>query len=398
MMRLRRFEAPDTTTALAMIRKEMGEDAVILTSRPISGKKNGIKPWIEVVAAMDSDIEALVNTAPRPGAPEQLSPLQADRSTGQPVSIPVQAAEKTTPKPSTDRVAVQPAFGLTLPNDIRSEARELRQRFGKMLKKETEPGPTPTKTPVPPAGKSRQTRPNPVEVARWREQVIGRIKVTPLRLDPERKSPVIIALVGATGVGKTTTAAKLAAWFSLREHAGVALVSMDCYRIGATDQLRTYARIMRLACELALRKKDLAQAIARHSDKDVIIIDTAGKSPYDNRHIAELTEWFAEVKNINPFLLLPATAKKEDLAVIIEAYLPLKPEGLILTKLDETRAYAALCQQVASGDIPVSCVCTGQRVPEDFLPASRDLIEKLFMEGWDATIPEMTSLLREYRL
>lgn len=267
-----------------------------------------------------------------------------------------------------------------------------------MLKKQTEPVPIPVKTPAPPGSQPRATKPNPTDVARWREQIIGQIKVAPLRLNPETKRPLIIALVGTTGVGKTTTAAKIAAWFSLREQVGVALVSMDCYRIGATDQLRTYARIMRLPCELALRKNDLGQVIARHSDKDVIIIDTTGKSPYDNRHIAELSEWFTGAAGIIPLLLLPATAKKEDLTIIQEAYSPLKPAGLILTKLDETRAYAALCQQVAGGNTPVSCVCTGQRVPEDFLPASRDLIEKLFMEGWDATVPEMTSLFREYKL
>jgi flagellar biosynthesis protein FlhF len=267
-----------------------------------------------------------------------------------------------------------------------------------MLKKQPEPVPTTAKAPVPPGSQPRPAKPNPAEVARWREQIIGQIKVAPLRLNPESKRPLIIALVGTTGVGKTTTAAKIAAWFSLREQAGVALVSMDCYRIGATDQLRTYARIMRLPCELALRKKDLGQIIARHSDKDVIIIDTTGKSPYDNRHIAELSAWFAGATGVIPLLLLPATAKKEDLAIIQEAFSPLKPEGLILTKLDETRAYAALCQQVASASTPVSCVCTGQRVPEDFLPASRELIEKLFMDGWDATVPTMTTLFREYRI
>ncbi|OGR05424.1 MAG: flagellar biosynthesis protein FlhF [Deltaproteobacteria bacterium RIFOXYD12_FULL_50_9] len=403
-MRIRRFEAPDTTTALAMIKKEMGEDAVILSTRPISNGKNGKKPWLEVVAAMDSDIEALVNMVP-PAQPQE-PPIRTytDRAARQPPAPttamperPSSAPAKPAPPIKKDSPPSLQDFGQALPNEIRSEARELRQRFSRMVNRRNDAG-TATAKPTGAPSSQAPSRPNPEEVALWREQIINRIQVTPITLPPDRQGPIILALVGSTGVGKTTTAAKLAAWFSLREHARVTLISMDCYRIGATDQLRTYARIMRLPCELALRKKDLNQTIARHAEQDVIIIDTAGKSPYDQKHIAELSEWFSGPNLIRPLLLLPATAKKEDLATIIAAYTPLKTTSLILTKLDETRAYAALCQQVATGDTPVSCVCTGQRVPEDFLPASRSLIEKLFMEGWDAAVPEMTSLFRKFKL
>ena len=102
------------------------------------------------------------------------------------------------------------------------------------------------------------------------------------------RHPANGGLVKVTSLsGKTTTAAKLAAWNTLRQGLRVALLSMDCYRIGATDQLRTYAQIMRLPCEIVLRQQDLARALARHHDKDLIIIDTAGKSPYDEAHIQE---------------------------------------------------------------------------------------------------------------
>ena len=150
------------------------------------------------------------------------------------------------------------------------------------------------------------------KVAKWRDKIIDQLQITPLRIGIS-KAPTVVALIGPTGVGKTTTAAKIAAWYSIHEGMKVALLSMDCYRIGATDQLRTYAKIMRLPCEIALRKKDLQAALVRHQDKDLIIIDTAGKSPYDPNHIRELSEWFSLKNGIDPYLVLNATCKKEDL-------------------------------------------------------------------------------------
>jgi len=227
-------------------------------------------------------------------------------------------------------------------------------------------------------------RPSHQDIARWREQLIEQITVRPPVINRNTKSPAILALVGPTGVGKTTTAAKLAAWYTLREGLKVTLASIDCYRIGATDQLRTYARIMRLPCEIVLRKNEFMKALERHSDQDVIIVDTAGKSPYDKRHVPELGDWFAAVATISPHLVISATSKKEDLACIFETYRPLEPAGVMVAKIDETRAYATLCQQLAATPLPVACLCMGQRVPEDFQMASKEFLKTLFHEGLQA--------------
>ncbi|MFC1513341.1 flagellar biosynthesis protein FlhF, partial [Thermodesulfobacteriota bacterium] len=141
-----------------------------------------------------------------------------------------------------------------------------------------------------------------------------------------------------------------------------------------------------------LRKQDMDSAIARHADKDVIIIDTAGKSPYDQQHIAELEEWFGHTQTIRPYLVLSATTKKEDLASTVAGYRPLTISGLILTKIDETRTYATLCQQVVAAQLPVASICTGQRVPEDFIIASKPFLANLFRRGWDAVIDERTMI------
>jgi flagellar biosynthesis protein FlhF len=376
-MRIKRFEAADTRTALAMVKKELGENAIILASRtirPAEGRTGTGR--VEVVAAMDYDLEGL---APENAAPPAASEAAALRN-----------GELADPSgeilPLGRLIRPVKAGWPVITSRIGSGQTPSRQQLAEKLPAGSS---NTRRTAEPPALSRRLDRPREEAVRKWREQLIKQLRFTGTLRPPIQQQPLILALVWATGVGKTTTAAKLAAWFALREKCSVALLSMDCYRIGATDQLRTYARIMHLPCDIALRKSELQQAIHRHRQMEIIIIDTAGKSPFDERHIGELREWFAGERKISPHLVLSATTKKEDMARILETYAPLAPESLILTKLDETRAYASVCQQVVASSLPLSYLCTGQRVPEDFLAASREFLAKLFTQGWQAVGPEL---------
>lgn len=383
-MKVKRFEAPDTKSALALVKEELGNDAVILSTRNFQPENNGRKggnPWVEVVAAIDFEVETVTN---------------ASRS--KPTTKAAPAARAFLPPESAAQA--RPVSGYHLPVDDISfsrEARRLQQRF---TKESTPAQPEirhDVKKPAPRVREAEQAkngRPNPEDVVNWRNQILEQLVVEPLTLR-SGQGPTIIALVGPTGVGKTTTAAKIAAWFSLHHNYKVAMLSMDCYRIGATDQLRTYARIMHLPCEVALREQDLEWALKKHRQKDLIIIDTAGKSPFDPDHIRELRQWFDPHPTIIPYLVLSATAKKEDLHQIMETYRPLAVPGVILTKLDETRAYATLCQQMARAAMPISCLCTGQKVPEDFLPASKEFLKTLFGEGWDSAMNHQSVACRQ---
>ena len=415
-MKVKRFEAPDTKSALALVKEELGHEAVILSTRNIApAHGQGRRSWVEVVAAVDFEVEeATASLAPRNGKRPTgglgLSDRPADpgRARHRPAAGPAPYQPPVIEEPEG------PAAGVNLSR----QARLLQQRFGIPPLKRQESVPL-SESPTPAHGKTgsaplanrpsasaaraahaanvtdparatactkKNGRPSPEEIISWRNQILEQLSVRPLAIDQQGAGPLIIALVGPTGVGKTTTAAKLAAWFTLHENAKVALLSMDCYRIGATDQLRTYARIMRLPCEIAMKEQDLQAALHKHRDRDLIIIDTAGKSPFDEKHIPELTRWFAPHGDILPYLVLSATAKKEDIQQIINTYRPLGVPAAILTKLDETRAYAALCQQMAKAELPIACLCTGQKVPEDFLPASKEFLKTLFGEGWDSAM------------
>lgn len=411
-MRIKRFEASDTCSAMAMVKEELGEDAVILSTRNLPGRNGatGGKARIEIVAAMEYDPEITL-PLPETSAQEDRQPktvgygYQSIRQSSPKVTAPSPLSASGAPQSGfKDRLSAELADRTRTEEKaehaakaakIHFEANDLRLRFANFLKRQYC-----ASAELASQGKSardkdettteKSARPDPKQVAQWRDKIIDQLQITPLAIGIN-KAPTVVAMVGPTGVGKTTTAAKIAAWYSIHEGMKVVLISMDCYRIGATDQLRTYAKIMRLPCEIALRKKDLQLALLRHQDKDLIIIDTAGKSPYDQNHLKELGEWFALGNVIDPYLVLSATCKKEDLQQIIVTYESLQIKGLILSKLDETRAYATLCQLLAGTKLPISCLCTGQRVPEDFLLASREFLQTLFGQGWQAAAGELAT-------
>jgi flagellar biosynthesis protein FlhF len=361
-MIIKKFEASTAPKTMELVKKALGENAVIFSQKTLD--KGTPYQRVEIMAATDYDMDK--KTAPLLPEKElqgKSSPTYGYDAIRKPQKNPPQRQKK------------------------QLESQALAKNFAKLLKENTDPWESEKKrsthAPLPKAIQRNQ-------IKKWRDELIDQIQVEHL-LSHSPGTPDIIALVGPTGVGKTTTAAKLAAWYHLHEGKKVTMISMDCYRIGATDQLRTYARIMRLPCEVAVRKDDLPAAVARHHDADLIIIDTAGKSPYDSKHVAELADWFAPVSNIQLLLCLSATTKKEDLSQIVNSYQPLAPHSVILTKLDETRAYASLCQQVAAANMPVGYLTMGQRVPEDFMVADKPFLDSFFKQGWPAMEQHMTN-------
>jgi len=182
----------------------------------------------------------------------------------------------------------------------------------------------------------------------------------------------IFAVVGPTGAGKTTSIAKLAARWSLQHRSDdLALVSTDGYRIGAREQLMTYARILGAPMYAANSGKELAQVLERLKSKKLVLIDTAGIGPRDARladHLATLSTGAAQARVL---LALPAQGEARALDEITAAFAPLEPVGCILTKLDEAASLGAAISTVIRHQLPIAYLCNGQRVPEDLHGAFR---------------------------
>jgi flagellar biosynthesis protein FlhF len=192
------------------------------------------------------------------------------------------------------------------------------------------------------------------------------VKHLPVMNDLTCMTGGITALVGPTGAGKTTTIAKLAARWSMQHGSqDLALVSTDGYRIGAREQLSTYARILGAPMHSANTGQELARVLERLKSKKLILIDTAGMGPRDVR----LTEQLATLKlgaaKARVLLALPAQGESHALDEIVRAFARITPAACVLTKVDEAASLGAAISAVLRYKLKIAYVCDGQRVPED---------------------------------
>ena len=199
----------------------------------------------------------------------------------------------------------------------------------------------------------------------------------PLRM--KKNGPRIIALVGPTGVGKTTTTAKLAAMYAMHKGAKVALVTTDNFRVGAFEQLKTYSKIMGVPLEIAVTSQELAKATETHADKDLIIIDTAGRSPKDHGRLDELKALLDSGLDIEMHLCLSATTRDKELTDAITNFSVLPISSLLFTKLDEAENLGSIVNTHHRSKLPLSYFTNGQMVPEDIVVATPRKLANLVM-------------------
>ena len=211
-------------------------------------------------------------------------------------------------------------------------------------------------------------------------------KMIPVRFEREISAPhkKILMFIGPTGVGKTTTIAKLAARYAykLKSRHKVGIITLDTYRIGAVEQLMTYAKMMRLPIETVVDPNDFEDALNSLRHNDYILIDTVGSSQHDREKIEKLSRFlkintFAEI-NIN--LVLSAVSKYEDLKDIYKNFSILPIDTLVFTKLDETKTYGNIFSLILDAKKPVSYYSTGQEVPDDLMEASAEYLLKGILE------------------
>lgn len=191
--------------------------------------------------------------------------------------------------------------------------------------------------------------------------------------------PHVIALVGPTGVGKTTTVAKLAANLKLRKGAKVALITIDTYRIAAVDQLRRYAEIIDAPLAVVNAPNEIADAVARVGDHDYVLIDTAGRSPRDAVKLKELQQFLAAARPAETHLVLSTTCGRSSMMLALQRFSGVKADKLIFTKLDEADDVGATLDVVAEKRLPVSYVTAGQDVPDDIEVADSRRLAKLIL-------------------
>ncbi len=213
-------------------------------------------------------------------------------------------------------------------------------------------------------------------------------KLIPVRMELEQPKGTkrIMMFVGPTGVGKTTTIAKLAARYSYiqEKRSKVGIITLDTYRIGAVEQLFQYAKMMRLPIEDVVELSDFNNALSSLSHCDVILIDTVGSSQYDKEKLQKLNSFIQSSEyQIDVNLVLSAGSKLEDLKEIYKNFSFLNIDTLIITKFDETKAFGTIFSLVYDTKKPVSYFSIGQEVPDDLVAASSDFLVECILEGFE---------------
>ena len=401
-MKIKRYFANDMRQAIRMVRDEQGPDAVILSNRRIDG-------GVEIVAAVDYD-ESLVNRmaaeqrSPAPAQPEvATSPLAAPEparttaSFATAPSVPPTVAEtvdarteKPAPAAAQSEIVWSQDPGMVA---MREEIQGLRGMLESQLNglawgemKRSQPQRVKLLERLTQLGLSAPISNQIAEhidykgdmVGSWRQALAllaGKVSVTD---DDIINRGGIVALIGPTGVGKTTTAAKLAARYTLRHGAGrVALVTTDSYRIGGQQQLNTFGKILGAPVHVAKNGEELREVLHALRDKALVLIDTAGMSPRDVRLSEQLSMLYQTGLPVRSYAVLSASSQRRTLEQVVSTFSKVELEGAILTKLDETTGLGEALSVVIQYGLPVAYISDGQRVPEDLHPArSNNLVNR----------------------
>ncbi len=351
-MKLKRFIAPDTRSAMQQIKATFGPDAVILSSNRVEG-------GVEIVAAMDYDQTVL-------------SPQAAIAS-----AEPASKVEKyaTAGAPLDDmRQEIQTLRGM-LEAQLRGNVGTNSPLHTVLLQKLLYLGTSYTSA----TNWIKAVNPNLNEQRGWQAILAHVQELLPIRDHRRIEEGGVFAFVGPTGVGKTTTLAKIAARFSLRFGADkLGLVTMDSYRIAAQEQLMLYGKILGVKVCVAQDDISLSRVLRQLSDKKLILIDTAGMNPADERVSQQMHLLSTHLHSIATVLLLPATSHYQVLVDAIKRYQTKHIDQCILTKLDESLAIGGALSALIETGLGVSYLTHGQRVPEDIKMATRhQLMETL---------------------
>jgi flagellar biosynthesis protein FlhF len=409
-MELRTFRASTMHEALELVRRELGPEAAVLHTREVrSGRLFGILPGrshIEVTASRGVNV------------PSRLPPLPEDQQAGNEGDSPIYSAEKTghssryfstdpgvSPQP---RPATPPRWMQTVPAPaappapMQNQLEELRSMVQELCRRSNHHGlgEMPEElfrlfTWMIDADVSEELARELIErvrqecgglelkdpvllQARIAEMVEAELRVSgPMAITPGRGR--VAALVGPTGVGKTTTIAKLAANFHLKEKRRVGLITVDTYRIAAVEQLRTYADIIDLPMQVVSTPREMREAVRRMSDLDLVLIDTAGRSPKDEVRLQELKSFLSEANADEVHLVLSSVGSPRVLEQTARQFGAVGTTALILTKLDEASGLGNVLPVLRTRRLPLSYLTNGQNVPDDIEIADAGKLARMIL-------------------
>jgi flagellar biosynthesis protein FlhF len=419
-MKILTFTGRSPTEALKKAKIEIGDDGMLIETREIRKKALGREALYEIVIGIDEDM--VKDTYQKPARP--LSRQKPIKKESEDVLYDISSAAKQISKISdvTDPLyeygTVKPIQSNLEPKelkDIKSEIRKLGDKvkliqnmfwdekspelqssipseFAEIYKLAAQSGMNKDHL----EGIMRMTlehmpfkmRENSATVKRYFQTLLR--KMVPIRIEsaPAVGNKKVIMLVGPTGVGKTTSIAKLAARYSylMQKKYKVGLVVLDTYRIGAVEQLMQYARMMKLGIETVVDPPEFSSALNSLRYCDYILIDTMGSSPYDKGKIENIYECLEANDTefaVDVVLVMPSSIKYDDLKATYDNFESLDIDTMMFTKLDETRGFGNIFSLAYETKKPISYFSVGQEVPEDLVCASSDFLVDCLLHGFN---------------
>ncbi|MFS8651960.1 MAG: AAA family ATPase, partial [Caldibacillus sp.] len=206
-----------------------------------------------------------------------------------------------------------------------------------------------------------------------RDFLLQELRSIPISWQPQHQKKYL-CLIGPTGVGKTTTLVKIAAHFVLERKEKISLITIDTYRIGAVEQLKTYGEILNVPVHVCYEKSDFNRALAHSAHCDRVLIDTVGRNYFETEHVKDLLRWFDGYDEMETYFVLSLTMKEDDARKVYEQFTHVPIDGFIFTKFDETRSFGSLYNLPLAFEKPVAYVTTGQEVPDDIVKAKPEWI------------------------
>lgn len=374
-MRVKKYTSGTMPEVMNLIRKELGPNAVILSSKEVNSKGFlGLfkKKQIEVFAGLDDQPFETKGTPKKQVKQQHKTPVAPVKepvsNVDQPVLDEINYLKRLIEKQATSKdEAYPPAYQLMHDHLMDQEmTRTVTEDIIKqVIKYHTDQSLEPTTKSI-----TEQTQ---LELEK---------KLKKHSSEGIMFTKRVIQFVGPTGVGKTTTLAKVAAKYMMETHKKVAFITMDTYRIAAIDQLKTYAKILNIPVAVAYSDDDYQRALEEYSTYDLILVDTAGRNFREEKYISDIKKSSELNESIETYLVLSLTAKQKDLFDIQKLFQNLEVKELIFTKLDETTQYGSILAVAEAMDKGIAYITNGQDVPDDLMVPSAGKIARLIVEGY----------------
>ena len=372
------------------VKLELGREAVILHTRRFkTGGMLGLfgNERVEVMAAVDDALleTPAVKTVVAPAMPTvaAVMPPQQTHETVAPVSVPLTPAKTAEPEWKQELAEMRSLLERALHESKQGADAVASAAVEKLLQADVLQPVAESlvrQDPVLYQWKGTLTEPAFTErLERLVEQGLGKVSGVALN----GSAPHVVALLGPTGVGKTTTIAKLAAYFSLQKGMRVSLITADTYRISAVEQLKTYAEIMGLQLEIVYAPQELAKALAKCKGSQLVLLDTAGRSPKNQEQLEELQLLLSQVPQAEKHLVLSLTTCNRDALEIAKRFSVCAPDKVLFTKLDEASRCGVILNVLQQFPMKLSYVTNGQNVPDDLQIVSPAWLAKELLRGDD---------------